>query len=338
MLKIPYEEIIKKIKEKSNLSEEEINFKISEKLNQLSGLISKEGAAHIIANELGIKLLEEYTGRLQIKNILPGIRNLETIGKVISKRDLYEFTKENRTGKVASFMLGDETGTIRVTLWGSQADRIREIQEKDLIKIVGGYVKENNGQKEIHLNERSHLIINPREDVKINISYGSRKKLNELTENDNSVEVLGHIVQAFNPSFFEICPKCSKRIKQGENGFKCDAHGNVIPDYSYALNLVIDDGTDTIRAVFFREHLEKLLKSNKDEIIKFREEPESFNAIKSSLMGAQLKLLGSVNRNSMFNRLEFTVRGVSEANAEEELKRLSGAENINLSSLNNNKE
>lgn len=324
MLKIHYEEIIKKIKEKSNLSEEEINFKISEKLNQLSGLISKEGAAHIVANELGIKLLEEYAGRLQIKNIIPGIRNVETIGKVLNKRDLYEFKNKARSGKLASFLLGDETGTIKVVLWGSQADRIREIKENDIVKIVGGYVKENNAQKEIHLNERSHLIINPKENISINVSYGARKNIGNITETDNNIEILGHIVQVFNPTFFEICPQCSKRTKQGDNGFKCNLHGNIVPDYSYVLNLIVDDGTDNLRIVFFREQMEKLLKRSKEEIIKFRQEPESFNAIKSEIIGSQVKLFGSVNKNSMFQRIEFVVRDVLPANAEEELKRLGG--------------
>ena len=58
MIKIPYEDIISKIKSGSKLSEEEIEAKIEAKLKQLSGLISKNGAAHIIANELGVKLIE----------------------------------------------------------------------------------------------------------------------------------------------------------------------------------------------------------------------------------------------------------------------------------------
>lgn len=322
MLKIPIEEIISRIKEKSGISEEEINSRISEKLRQLSGLISKEGAAHIVANELGVKLLEEYTGRLQIKNILLGIRNVETLGRVISKRDIYEFTKDNRSGKLASFVIGDETGTIKVVMWGNHADKIREIKENDVVKILGGYVKENNNQREVHLNDRSQVVINPGEDVKFNFSFGTRKKISEVAEKDNSIEILGYVVQAFNPNFFEICPQCGKRIKQNEAGFKCEAHGIVAPDYSYVMNLVVDDGSDNIRAVFFREAMEKLLRANKEEIIKFRQEPDAFNVIKANLLGNQFKLLGNVTKNSFFDRLEFVVKDVSEAKAEEELKRL----------------
>ena len=78
MIKIPYEKIIEKIKEQAKISDSEIESKIKEKTDQLAGLISKEGAAHIIANELGVKLFEE--GNLKIKDILPGMRSVETSG------------------------------------------------------------------------------------------------------------------------------------------------------------------------------------------------------------------------------------------------------------------
>ena len=53
MIKIPYDHIIERKKKEGNISESEIDVKIDQKMKQLSGLISKEGAAHIIANELG---------------------------------------------------------------------------------------------------------------------------------------------------------------------------------------------------------------------------------------------------------------------------------------------
>ena len=151
MIKIPYEQIIERIKNEAKVSESEINEKINDKMKQLSGLISKEGAAHIVANEFGIKLFDSFSGKLQIKNILAGLRSVETVGKVIQTYELREFTTTDRQGKVASLVIGDETGTIRVVMWGDQADNIKNIEKDMIIKIVGGYVKDNNGRIELHL-------------------------------------------------------------------------------------------------------------------------------------------------------------------------------------------
>ena len=51
-----FDEILKKIVEKTGSSEDDIKKKIAEKQRELSNLVSKDGAAYIIAKELGIEL------------------------------------------------------------------------------------------------------------------------------------------------------------------------------------------------------------------------------------------------------------------------------------------
>ena len=144
MIKIPYEEIILKINEKTQMQASEIEERVERKLKQLSGLISKEGAAHIVANELGVKIFEQLSGKLQVKNIIKGMRDVETIGKVVQVYEIREFTTENRAGKVASMIIGDETATIRVVMWGAQADISANLGQGTIVKIIGGYLLEKN--------------------------------------------------------------------------------------------------------------------------------------------------------------------------------------------------
>jgi len=327
MLKIPYEEILLKINEKTKINVSELEEKVDKKLKQLSGLISREGAAHIIANELGVKIFEPLSGKLQIKNVLNGMRDVETVGKVLQVSDVREFMKGDAVSKVASVLVGDETGTIRIVLWGAQADNSISLGVNDVVKIIGGYVRENNGRKEIHLNERSQLLINPKgetvKDVLVENKIGNRKEIKNLSENENEVELLGTLVQIFDVKFYEVCPRCSKRIKPTSDLFECPEHGNVMPAYAYVLNAVLDDGTETIRCVFFRNQLERLLSLNQDQVLNFRQNPAEFEAVKNNLLGTIIKLNGRTNKNSMFNRIEFVVQNVdTKPNPEEEIKRL----------------
>jgi len=326
MIKIPYEQIIGKIRQEADISEDELNDKINAKMKQLSGLISREGAAHIVANELGIKLFENVTGKLQIKNIVPGLRNVETVGKVLQAYELREFNTNNRQGKVASFLMADETGKIRVVMWGSQADNINNLKEGTIVKIIGSYVKENNGYYELHLNEKSKLIIDPPGEiveVKEIAVKSERKAINELKENDNAAEILATIVQVFEPRFFEICPKCGKRAKAEEGSFVCLEHKQVTPDYSYVLNIVVDDGTDNIRTVFFRDSMGKLLSLNNEKILQYRENPESFEEVKTGLLGNIVKISGRVKKNLFFDRIEIVANNATlNPDPGEEIKRL----------------
>lgn len=324
MIQIPFEDIISKIKEKSGMTDDQIDQKINQKLKQLSGLISKEGAAHILANELGIKLVE-LNGKLQIKNILVGLRDLEIVGRIRNIFPVKEFqTAEGRQGKVASLIIEDETGLIRVTLWHGQTDNIEKIKQGDIVKVVGGYVRDNKGNKEIHLNERSKLVINPEGETvgEYKKSAAERKEIINLKEGDNAV-LLGTIIQVFDPKFFMICPECGKKPQQKENLFSCSQHGNIMPEWSYVLNLFLDDGTGNIRTVFFREQVEKVSGKTKQELLNYKDNPEQFNDVKTELLGNIVKLEGRAVQNKFFDRLEFIANSVDmNPDPEQEIKRL----------------
>jgi hypothetical protein len=328
MINIPYNEIVKIIVEQSGLSETDVTSKINDKLNQLSGLISKEGAAHIIANELGVKVepVERENETVKIKNVIANMRSVNLFGKVQRKYEIREFNSARGPGKVASLLLGDETGVLRIVFWNDQIDTFEKINENDIIKLENGYSRDNNGRKEIHLNSASNITINP-DGVNIgevkNVSEAPRKKISDLNSNDSNVEILGTIVQVFDIRFFEVCPECNKRIREGPNGFSCDNHGDVQPSYSYVFNMFLDDGSSNIRVVCFKNQLENLLQKTQDEIVKYKDSPQEFEQVKHDLLGHIVKIQGRVVNNDMFNRLEIISNMVFvDPNPEDEIKRL----------------
>lgn len=315
--------MIAKICEKAGISEAEIQLKIDEKQKQLSGLVSKEGACHIIANELGIKLLEN-TGKL--KDVYAGMRNVEVTGKVTQLFEVRDFIRaDGSSGKVGSFIVGDETGTLRIVCWGSHADTIPKIKIGDVIRITGGLVRENRGFREVHLNEQSRMIINPEGATITEVKKPEpaiRKQLKDLKEGDENIEVVGTIVQVFEPKFFEICPECNARLKNESGNFICDRHSKVNPDYGYVLNLFLDDGTESTRCVLFKTQIQKLTGKKHEELLAYRLNPEAFEPIKTTLLGEQYKFTGRVKKNAFFDRIEFNVNQVSPASPDEELQRL----------------
>jgi replication factor A1 len=258
------------------------------------------------------------------------MRNVSILAKVLAVYDVREFSNERGAGKVGSFMIADDTGRTRAACWHAATEKMSNIKTGDIVRIKNAFCRENNGQAELSINDASEIEINPSgEKVEISSTFSdarpdaARKKISELTEKDINVELLGTVVQAFEPKFFEICPNCGKRAKARENVFVCDQHDIVSPDYSYVMNAVIDDGSETIRAVFFREQFEQLVNRPREEILKYREFAEKFNELKFDLLGQMVKLQGRVTKNSMFDRLEFVARTVvTNPDPREELERL----------------
>lgn len=315
--------MVSRICEKSGLSESEVISKIEAKCKSLSGLISKEGAGHIIANELGVKLVES-SGK--IKDLFPGMRAVEVLGRVIQIYDVREFSRSDGTkGKVGSFVLGDETGTIRVVCWGDKTRLIPELEQGSTLKVSAAQVRENNrGYKEVHLTDASQVDLDPSEKVgAVKSASASRVAIKDLREDGGNVEVLGTIVQVFDPRFFEVCPQCSARLKDHEGQWFCDEHGAVAPDYSYLLNVFIDDGSENIRVVMFRNQVDRLIDKSKEDVLSYRTDPDSFEPLKTELLGEQFRFVGRAKNNTFFNRLEFVANSVSKADPDQELKRVS---------------
>ena len=88
-----YQQLITRISESAKLSIEEIERKIAAKRAKLSDLVSKEGAAQIVAAELGINFDQE---RMKISELVHGMRRANVIGKII---EVYPIREYNKNGK-----------------------------------------------------------------------------------------------------------------------------------------------------------------------------------------------------------------------------------------------
>ncbi|MGV8169545.1 MAG: OB-fold nucleic acid binding domain-containing protein [Candidatus Nanoarchaeia archaeon] len=315
---MPLDTIKEKIRETTGLSNEEIDQRIKKKLDQLAGLISKEGAAHIVANELGVKL-QQSNGAVKIKNILSGMKNIETLGKAIRKYDVREFNTEKRSGKLAKFLMADETGSTLIVLWNDKADLLITFKEGDIVKVNGASARENNGRVELHLGDSSTIEVNP-SGASVNAQEqtarpeSERKKISELSETDQNVEILGTIVQIFDLKFFKVNADTGKKMAEGDAG-------NFT--YGCVLNVFIDDGTDNIRTVLWKNQVINLLGLNEQQLVELKENPELFEQKKTDLLGMIVKINGRVNKNTLFNRLELVANIViKDVNPEDEIKKL----------------
>ncbi len=323
MIRIPYAEILVKIQEKTGMSIQEAELKVQQKLKELSGLVSKEGAANIVCSELGVKLMEA-SGK--IKDIYPGMRAVDVVARVVEVYEARTFNRaDGSASAVGSCVIGDETGVIRLVLWGGQAEQLKNLSLGVIIKLTNAYCRENNGRKEIHCGEQAKLSINP-EGVSVGQvkpkEKAERKTLKALTEQDDNVEIMGTVVQVFDLKFFQVCPQCSKRVQENDGQFVCAQHANVVPEHATVFNMIIDDGTDTMRAVFFRNQTLKVINATEEKLQEYRLNPALFEDVKTALLGEQFKLIGRVKKNDFFQRLEFIVNFSQPADPKEELARL----------------
>lgn len=321
------EEILNELEKQTNSSKEELVDKINKKHEQLSGLITKEGAAYLIAKELGIDFPEEKTEKLQIKNIVSGIRNVNIIGRIIKISPINEFKKKNgNRGRVVNLFIADSTGYFRLPLWNDQVKLVEENSVKlgDTVQIFSGMTKENMfGDVEISIGKFGGIR---QVEAELPSTEELTKKFLSIMPERTSIKdiipgnfvIKATIVQIYKSNFlFDVCSVCGSKIEKN----KCSEHGEVEPGKALVISFMIDDGTDDIRAVVFRELAEKVITTGVGELSRL--EPEKrYELISQRLIGKELIFTGNVKKNKIFDKLEIIVNEVKDLNALEESKKL----------------
>ncbi|MBM3228285.1 DUF2240 family protein [Candidatus Pacearchaeota archaeon] len=310
MINSNYEKILEKIARISNLGKEEIEKRIEAKKSKLSGLISKEGAALIIASELGISFENE---KLKINELIPGMRKVNVVGKVLNVSTVRTFkTKGGDESKVVNFWIADDSSNVRVVLWDTNhVAKVEEgkIKEGVVVEITNASMRDN----ELHLGNFSDIKISS-EIIEGAVSEKvlREKKISEFVRGEG-VKVRAFIVQIFEPRFFNVCPECKKKVDKEGDLFICLTHKKVLPEKRAIVNFVIDDGTDSIRAVLFNDAQISVGFTdfeNSDKIAR----------IKQELLGREMFFFGNVRLNSFFNNLELIVDNAKEVDLDETIK------------------
>ena len=139
-----YERVLEKIASSAGLEKEEVERRVEANRSKLSGLISKEGAAQVIAAELGISFENE---RLKIDELLPGMRKVNVIGKVLEIFPVRTFkTKKGEESKVVNFWVADDSSNIKVVLWDTHHIGLiekGEIAEGKVIEISNATMRDS---------------------------------------------------------------------------------------------------------------------------------------------------------------------------------------------------
>ena len=298
-----YLQLVEFISQSSGVSIEDIERKIEAKQAKLAGLISKEGAAQVIAAELNVNFDKQM---IKIAQMVPGMRKINLVGKIIELAPIREYNKNGRSGKIGSFVLADDTSNVRTVLWDeNHIDLIGKGDIKMDVVVEIGNASIRNG--ELHLGSFSEIKISKKKiDNVVTEKPVFVKKVKDFNVGDN-VSARAFIVNMFEPKFFEVCPECRRKAVNGN----CNDHGQIKPEKRSLLSLVIDDGSDNIRCTIFHDELEKIISMEELENL------ELFVVKRKELLGKEMIVKGQVRKNQMFDSNDFIINEIEDIKLDE---------------------
>jgi replication factor A1 len=283
----------------------------------------------------------EPLGMKDIVELETGMWDVDIEGKVVTAYDVTTFTtKDNREGRVRNLVMADESGKTRVTFWNDDIDKIEDIKEGDIIRILHGYVKEGyRGGVEFQVGRKAEIKINPKGSKlkKLDVSQlslqpltkASRVPIGDIDDNyeGKDVEVCGIVVnlsQSMSP-IYQACPSCNKKLEEVDGGYVCKSCGKVEnPEPRMLYKITVDDGSGSIRATLFGKVGEELLQmtaAEADKVIKKSGKPEQPLIDNSDkVVGRYISLYGRVKKYR--ESLDLSANGFDFADPASEVKRL----------------
>jgi len=95
---------------------------------------------------------------LKIKDLREGMKRVSIEAKVIEKSDAREVQSRagDQTYRVSDAVIADETGSIKLTLWNEQIDRVNV---DDVVKIENGYVTSFRGEMQLNAGKYGTLTV-----------------------------------------------------------------------------------------------------------------------------------------------------------------------------------
>ena len=95
---------------------------------------------------------------MKIKDLRNGMKNVSVEAKVVEKSEAREVMSrfKDETYRVATAIIADETGKIKLTLWNEQ---INQVNINDAVKVENGYVTSFKGEIQLNVGKYGTLTV-----------------------------------------------------------------------------------------------------------------------------------------------------------------------------------
>ena len=208
-------------------------------LNGVEVHVGNNGLFAVSDEEVIIASTEKKIGEIDRE-----MSDVSVCGKILEIGPVKTFTrKDGREGKVSNMMIGDETRTIRLTLWDEKSELANELRIGESIQVMNGYARFNNFSKKIEISVGSMGSINK---LDREVDYKMKfVKISEITDGMNGINLSARIL--------DISDARSFIRKDGSEG--------------HIGNFIVGDETGKIRLTLWDDKTEYLDEFDFDETV-----------------------------------------------------------------------
>lgn len=193
------QDIIQEILQKTQqISQEQILERLEAERAKTGGLLSDETLLRLIAAKFGVQVQQNSfynSGVLSTSRLFAGLNDVTVAGRLIAVFPVKTFQGTEKSGKLATLMVADNEGLLRVVLWDKKADVVEngELKAGLAVRLLHGYTRQDRyGKTELHLGGKSQIEIVP-DDIAYPSIEKFTTKIKSLSKESGNVHLLGTV-------------------------------------------------------------------------------------------------------------------------------------------------
>ena len=157
-LQVPTKKLANKLKEETGMSKSEIREAVEQTKEKYNPLLTSNKTALMVyaRKQHGIQLIEKTPPDLDIKNIVPDIKDL-TFEAKFKTVDKFTYTKDGETRQGCETVLYDNTGEITMMLWQEDVNQVSKTLEQEVVRIKNAYSKKYQGKVQVNYGKETTI-------------------------------------------------------------------------------------------------------------------------------------------------------------------------------------
>ncbi len=244
------QDLIDEIQAKNpQISQAQILERLETERARTAGLLSDETLLRLIAAKFGVQVQQnsfQNCGVLSSGRLFAGLYDVAVAGRLVAVFPARTFQGQEKSGKLATLMLGDNDGLLRVVLWNEKAELVEkgELKAGQAVRLLHGYTRDDRyGKTELHLGDKSLIELQPE----------------TKTDDYPPIEKFTVKIAALNANLGNVHLTGTVKAVYGKSGFaRSDDTDGVV------MRLALRDDSGEVTVVVWNEKVEELEKLLRD--------------------------------------------------------------------------
>lgn len=147
--------------------------------------------------EVGVAPKEPASPWTKLADLRNDMWGVSVAARVAQIGDVRKFTRrDGSVGRVASVLLEDDSGSVRLSLWEEDVEHLKELELGSIVAVENGYTRMSLGSVGLNISRNGRLVVDPN-DIEVDVPSEGPEivEVQDLREGQTNITIQGLVLE-----------------------------------------------------------------------------------------------------------------------------------------------